>query len=494
MALPLVVPAGITAARVAAPYVASLVRQYGPKVLGALTGASVGDKFIDIGQLEKDKDIGKLPPSVKTETEEDFKIPPFMGVIPSVVDLIEGFSQADSKPKEKGFVQEDLPDMSKLDVKIQESDLSKKLREEGRVLDVVDTLRPGVSKSTLDNPFFGSYYSEPSTKSVKEIAMTDPLGEKNKDEKIKNYQSFVNRVPADEIVNLTPKQLDFYLEEHYKKIDEDPSYAKYIQELFETGSIKKANESILKEDDVEAEPKSKPKTKNEKIFTRANPATEQLFNYNPNQLSRSEFERLAKNPKIRAIFKKNLIKGHALEQSAVNVLPDLKEKLGDEYLDFKIYELIPKKILEDAKLKGTTDLTRPIFFTTTRGNRLHEYLGQQLIGDLIEKYKVQGYTFEPFKNERGGEWVYNKDIIPEDKIKKIKQLNESIEETNDKLKALKLQTIFYNPAKDRLVYFGEGPTSLADLKKTMEKRGFSKGGIVSMEEIIHEPISLKYTS
>ena len=114
MALPLVVPAGITAARVAAPYLASLVRQYGPKVLGALTGASVGDKFIDIGQLEKDKDIGKLPASVKTETEEDFKIPPFMGVIPSVVDLIEGFSQADSKPKEKGFVQEDLPDMSML--------------------------------------------------------------------------------------------------------------------------------------------------------------------------------------------------------------------------------------------------------------------------------------------------------------------------------------------------------------------------------------------
>ena len=79
--------------------------------------------------------------------------------------------------------------------------------------------------------------------------------------------------------------------------------------------------------------------------------------------------------------------------------------------------------------------------------------------------------------------MYNEDIIPEDKIKKIKQLNESIEETNDKLKALKLQTIFYNPAKDRLVYFGEGPTSLADLKKTMEKRGFSKGGLATMRHM-----------
>ena len=38
MALPLVVPAGITAARVAAPYLASLVRTYGPRVLDALVG------------------------------------------------------------------------------------------------------------------------------------------------------------------------------------------------------------------------------------------------------------------------------------------------------------------------------------------------------------------------------------------------------------------------------------------------------------------------
>ena len=32
-------------------------------VMGAITGASLGDKFIDVGQLEKEKDIGKLPAS-----------------------------------------------------------------------------------------------------------------------------------------------------------------------------------------------------------------------------------------------------------------------------------------------------------------------------------------------------------------------------------------------------------------------------------------------
>ena len=58
MALPLVVPAGITAARVASPYLASLVRTYGPRVLDALAGtgagAYIGDKLfskqIDTGE------------------------------------------------------------------------------------------------------------------------------------------------------------------------------------------------------------------------------------------------------------------------------------------------------------------------------------------------------------------------------------------------------------------------------------------------------------
>ena len=106
------IPLGIAGATRAAPFVANLVRQYGPKVLGAMTGASLGDKFIDVGQLEKEKDIGKLPASEVMDSKEESKIPPFMGVIPTVIDLIEGFSRTDPKPKEKGLEQEDVPDMS----------------------------------------------------------------------------------------------------------------------------------------------------------------------------------------------------------------------------------------------------------------------------------------------------------------------------------------------------------------------------------------------
>ena len=54
--------------------------------------------------------------------------------------------------------------------------------------------------------------------------------------------------------------------------------------------------------------------------------------------------------------------------------------------------------------------------------------------------------------------------------------------------------MFYDPAKDRLVYFGSSPTSLADLRKTMIERGFNKGGMASIEEIIQEPIRSKYIS
>ena len=40
--------------------------------------------------------------------------------------------------------------------------------------------------------------------------------------------------------------------------------------------------------------------------------------------------------------------------------------------------------------------------------------------------------------------------------------------------------MFYDPAKDRLVYFGSSPTSLADLRQTMIERGFNKGGMANI--------------
>ena len=82
MALPLVVPAGITAARVAAPYLASLVRTYGPRVLDALVGGGamaygmertgVADKLLNIEPdvVETGDGIIIVPPKGLSDEEK----------------------------------------------------------------------------------------------------------------------------------------------------------------------------------------------------------------------------------------------------------------------------------------------------------------------------------------------------------------------------------------------------------------------------------------
>ena len=58
MALPLVVPAGITATRVAAPVIANLVRTYGPRILDAAAGTGIG-AFIGDKLFSKQIDTGE---------------------------------------------------------------------------------------------------------------------------------------------------------------------------------------------------------------------------------------------------------------------------------------------------------------------------------------------------------------------------------------------------------------------------------------------------
>ena len=193
---------------------------------------------------------------------------------------------------------------------------------------------------------------------------------------------------------------------------------------------------------------------------------------------KSEIERLFKSTQVKKIFRENknqLIRGHALEPSAASVIPEVKG-----IKDFSIYEVIPKKLLENVVLTRASDVRRPLFFTTEKGNKIHEKLGRSLIKDLVEKYRVQGYVFKPNKKTKGGEWVFDEKIIPENQVEKIKELNKSISLKEKELTDLKLQTMFYDPAKDRLVYFGSSPTSLADLRKTMIERGFNKGGMANI--------------
>ena len=254
------------------------------------------------------------------------------------------------------------------------------------------------------------------------------------------------------------------------------------------GDLKPKNDKVkIKKDTV----KDEVKTVKDEVENVTRDDRFGLFKRQQLAAPKSEIERLFQKPQIKKIFKESknqLIRGHALEPSAASVIPEVKG-----VKDFSIYEVIPKKLLENVVLTRASDVRRPLFFTTEKGNRIHETLGKSLIKDLVEKYRVQGYVFKPNKKTKGGEWVFDEKIIPENQVEKIKELNKSINLKEKKLTDLKLQTMFYDPAKDRLVYFGSSPTSLADLRKTMIERGFNKGGMASIEEMI-QPINLKYTS
>ena len=294
-------------------------------------------------------------------------------------------------------------------------------------------LSAGPSKSTLENPFFGSFYKD-----------TKPLSMEERKANLKKLMTSSDDVKK---ANKIPYET---VEDQIALLDK-----------------KKLKQDKLREI----------KFNRLKNFERKDP----FGLYTRQQLGSKEMEKLSKNPRIRSIFKdgKNqLIKGHALEPNAASVIPEAKGMK-----DFSIYETIPEKLLENLVMKKSPDVRRPQFFTTTKGNKIHEKLGTSLIKDLVEKYRIQGYVFKPNKNKKGGEWIFDKKIIPNNKIEKIKDINKSINYKESKLKELKLQTMFYNPEKKRLVFFGEGPTSLTDLKKAMTKRGFNQGGMVGISHL-----------
>ena len=540
-----VVPAGITAARVAAPYVASLVRQYGPKVLGALTGASVGDKFIDIGQLEKDKDIGKLPPSVKTETEEDFKIPPFMGVIPSVVDLIEGFSQADSKPKEKGFVQEDLPDMSKLASNVIEKNMKKK----GTLAEIIKDPTSKVNKVLLE-------IGDEKISSMTNKELTDYIRKNYPDLKI------TDKTIPDKKLPTIPEKIYRDFGEGRKKLTEVLSGVKNpeqytAKELMNLPEVKKVMDDFGMDSKYFTKIKSTLKIKSKKTDTQAKTRLDmsnfgvdekdviKFLKENPSTTSK---EIQTQFPKLEKISTSTLQKWR--KRNNVSYVPKKKQYFQDspliatseelqKQLDFipegskipikhkdafseivtinrdgkpfdvtrtKIIQahgiggggisdtsqqiikskvaMIPDKFLEDEKL--------PKFFLTRAGNLKHRDIENNLILALVNKYDKLGYNFVD------GAWKQTKKVNPKSVSKELKDLETEIAGYQNELKDLDAYTLFYNPVKDKMVTYGKPLSEIPGLSNLLNKvlkgeKKLRKGGIVSMEEMI-QPISLKYTS
>jgi len=483
MALPLVVPAGITAARVAAPYVASLVRQYGPKVLGALTGASVGDKFIDIGQLEKDKDIGKLPASVKTETEEDFKIPPFMGVIPSVVDLIEGFSQADSKPKEKGFVQEDIPDMSMLtkteDKTIDDLLSSGQIKKASEITDdaenlmaikrdrlqkIIEAKRPGgtifeIGEEGTEGTF--RYRGETYNK-ADGILIGYPSKRAGRDFEKNWVPKKVIEEPNVEAMKEGAKR---GLEgKRLKNINE--YYPNLQKEMIDGGLT--IDEAVVKLAGRDL-PRS---TKNYQIIGKFYNLADEMKEINPNLYKFF-------NNEIKAYqignFTGRKIKHGTKEYEAAR--KELSKKLNIDVKDIdrahsmmaprlaKLSKLIDEGVLTVEEAKR---LSKPQYFLLNADNLKHVQLENKL--DTLLQRK--------------------KSLLDEKDFPSVNKTQEAIEKVTKEMEELGVKSELFDPIKKLIKVFGREPTPVEMKKKLINK---AEGGMMSIFDMI-QPIRSKYTS
>ena len=211
------------------------------------------------------------------------------------------------------------------------------------------------------------------------------------------------------------------------------------------------------------------------------------------EISDPYLNNVAKNEKITDYFKKIgedsefdtfLIRAHQLEQSAVG---KIKKAGFDLPRNFSIYEMIPQKQLKYMLSESRNyDPRYAQSLSTQKRNMEHQKVGGDLIAQLVTKYDAMGYTFKPFTDKRGGVWVFNKNKVKSPE--KIEEINAEMTKSIDKINDLKIPVMFYNPAKNRMVTYGEPPKNVSvDLRKSVEagvKEGnFSLGGIVGIDEL-----------
>jgi len=118
------------------------------------------------------------------------------------------------------------------------------------------------------------------------------------------------------------------------------------------------------------------------------------------------------------------------------------------------YEMIPVQFLDE--------ISRPKFQGTKKmnSNQMKIEIGTPrgkggLIDRLIEKYELQGFTFQSYgESMPGGKWVYNKRDLTDADIKRLNQIDEDIRGFEKRLIDGDLRTVFFDPGKEKLVYFG----------------------------------------
>ena len=174
-----------------------------------------------------------------------------------------------------------------------------------------------------------------------------------------------------------------------------------------------------------------------------------------------------------------LVQAHAIGGGKIKNIP-----LKDIVAIGRKVDYIPDKFIKE--------LEEPKFFLTKFGNDAHRIIEDNLVNDLVKKYKLLGYE------HIDGAWKQTKKVNAKSVSKELKDLETKISKHKKDLEELDAYTLFYNPVTDKLVSYGQDIDKIPGLSNLINqvKKGTKKlrdGGIISIEEMI-QPISLKYTS
>ena len=174
-----------------------------------------------------------------------------------------------------------------------------------------------------------------------------------------------------------------------------------------------------------------------------------------------------------------LVQAHAIGGGKIKNIP-----LKDIVAIGRKVDYIPDKFIKQ--------LEEPKFFLTKTGNDTHRIIEDNLVNDLVKKYKLLGYE------HIDGAWKQTKKVNAKSISKELKDLEIKISKHKKGLEDIDAYTLFYNPVTDKLVSYGQDIDKIPGLSNLInqvkkETKKLKDGGIVSIEEMI-QPISLKYTS
>ena len=175
------------------------------------------------------------------------------------------------------------------------------------------------------------------------------------------------------------------------------------------------------------------------------------------------------NKQTTDVKRTKLVQAHAIGGGQVKNIP-----LKDIVAIGRKVDYIPDRFIEA--------LEEPKFFLTKTGNDTHRVIEDNLVNDLVKKYKLLGYE------HIDGVWKPTKKVNAKSVSKELKDLETKISKHKEGLKEIDAYTLFYNPVTDKLVSYGQDIDKIPGLSNLINqvKKGTKKlkgGGLVGISHL-----------